>query len=184
VVRPAAELIGGQFRVVGEREDKKMTRRTTLLLSMMAAALLATTVVAGVAWAATFTCVPGSTKEDPCEGTRRADVITGTSGPDFIIAKSGNDLVRGKEGNDVIRGMPGNDRLYGGAGDDQLNDLAGPRLGNSEDADFLLGGTGADFYNVWDGDQLDVVCFGPGGDGATGDGRDDFGEEGTPPGCG
>jgi Ca2+-binding RTX toxin-like protein len=157
-----------------------MKRRAALLVSMVVGVLLVAT-TAGAAWAKTVTCEPGSTKEDPCEGTPRADLITGTAGSDYIVAKGGDDRVVGKAGADTIIGGLGDDRLFGRAGDDLLLDRQGPNTGDRPDADATFDGPGSDLADVFDGDSLDVACFGGTvGDGATGDGRDRFNPRSCP----
>jgi len=128
---------------------KKMRRRA-ILLSVMIGALLLTT-VAGVAWAKTFTCEPGTTKDNPCKGTKRGDQITGTIGPDYILAKAGKDTVSalagdddllGASGNDTLLGGDGADNLYGGSGADSLD--GGPNATTSSRPEILCPGTGSD----------------------------------------
>jgi len=166
-----------------------------LLISIMVGAVLLA-MVAGVAWAKTFTCDPGSTEQDPCEGTRRADFITGQEfGPDYILAKRGKDDVRalggndevhgggssdpwisgdtgddklyGEGGNDTIDGWVGHDDLYGGEGGDSIIDPAGPG--------FPFANTPADFDEVFAGPGDDVINVADADDFdvvCTGDGED------------
>jgi len=159
--------------------EKRMPRTTMVVVLVMVGAMLLAT-VAGVAWAKTFTCAPGSTQQNPCEGTRKADTITGTTGEDYIIAKRGSDTVNslaqadivygskgadtidggadtdflyGGAGNDTIDGGPNDDQVYGGSGDDfLLEDNFG------SDVDTVYGGPGDDLIDVRDGDGLDLVC--------------------------
>ena len=161
-----------------------MNRRTMLLISVMAGAVLLA-MVAGVAWAKTFTCAPGSTYEKPCNGTKKSDNITGTTGRDVIYAKAGKDTVNalddndyvkggggndsmdggpgadfvlGQRGDDLVVGGPGSDALYGHGGVDLLGDIEGPRFGHAEDVDWASGGPGNDTIDVTDGDPLDKIC--------------------------
>jgi Ca2+-binding RTX toxin-like protein len=104
-----AYLLPATLKKEGEEGIRK--RRATILL---VGALLLTT-VAGVALAKTFTCQPGSTKEDSCKGTKKADQITGTDGSDYIVGKRGKDTLHGGTGTgqidigDVIHGNAGAD---------------------------------------------------------------------------
>ena len=127
-----------------------------LSVSVMVGALLVAT-MAGVAWARTFTCDPGSTEQNPCEGTRRADTIFGTDGSDYILAKRGNDVVRAFGGNDEIHGGDGADTISGRSGNDDLYGEGGE--------DLIRGGSGNDAIDTVDGEGDQVWC---------GAGDDDF----------
>lgn len=93
-------------------------RKSILLFASVALAVL---LVAGVAWAATIQCEPGSWSGQPCEGTPQDDVIHGTFRNDRIIGWGGQDTIYGKEGRDALYGLTSDDLLYGGPVGDNLN---------------------------------------------------------------
>jgi Ca2+-binding RTX toxin-like protein len=136
-----------------------MSRKAALLLTTMMAALVA---ASGVALALDVTCDPGSTRENPCQGTTGDDLITGTTEDDFIQALGGVDTVNalvgddqafGGNGKDTLEGGRGDDALYGEAGADTLNEGSNPSdpgavafMCGGGGNDKLNGSTGADHY--------------------------------------
>ena len=64
----------------------RMPRRRALTVLLVVGALLLTS-VAGVALAKSFTCLAGSTEQNPCKGTKKADNITGTEAKDYILER-------------------------------------------------------------------------------------------------
>ena len=156
-----------------------MRKRRAITILLVTGALLLMT-VAGVALARTFTCQPGSTKQNPCKGTKKTDLISGTDGKDYILAGRGNDQVNaeggddevhsgrgsdedidggdgddhlyGERGNDDLDGQQGDDVLYGGIGDDDIHDLS------PADEDVVLDGPGNVQINLQDGDGEDTLC--------------------------
>jgi Ca2+-binding RTX toxin-like protein len=140
-------------------------RAKTIVL--VAAVLLIT--VAGVAVAKNFTCAPGSTDSNPCNGTKKADTINGTEGNDYIKAKAGKDKVFAKGGSDNILGGGGGDTVEGGSGNDVIqgdagNDTLTDTDDNGPDFDDIIGGFGDDIIDVKDGDPNDLACSGGGTD--------------------
>ncbi|MEO1150647.1 MAG: calcium-binding protein [Pseudomonadota bacterium] len=69
------------------------------------------------------------------------------------ITETGRDFVNGGAGNDTIFGGNLSDSLFGGAGDDLLNPGA---RGFMDNEDFLIGGAGADIFQLTDGDPSSV----------------------------
>jgi Ca2+-binding RTX toxin-like protein len=140
-----------------------VVRRIVLLLASMVLAVL---LASGVVWAATVECKPGSTAENPCQGTPSADTLYGTEGPDYILGLKGIDQVQGFDGDDSlhggftndrwVRGGLGNDRVFGEEGGDLAlrggpgHDRVSGGVGNDKNIkgdlgrDVLLGGAGDD----------------------------------------
>ncbi|WP_052496971.1 MULTISPECIES: calcium-binding protein [unclassified Rhizobium] len=113
----------------------------------------------------------GGSGSDTIFGGNDDDTITGGDGNDWIFGGddkdeldggAGDDLLLGEEGGDVLRGGVGNDVLWGGEGRDRLfgNDgsdvfrLGAPR---GDDDDTYTGGAGADFYQIVDRFDDDVI---------------------------
>ena len=97
----------------------------------------------------------------------------GTPFEDYLVGTAGDDTLNGLGGGDFLQGGLGVDILRGGTGFDDLNDGEGASYfdGGADDdyihgesaAGFYIGGTGADYLNVWGVDS--VVAFNA-GDGA------------------
>jgi Ca2+-binding RTX toxin-like protein len=137
---------------------------------------IAVALVFGVVTSGGGTIAHGATPVCTITGTKGADTLTGTSGHDVICGKGGNDTLNGMGGDDVLYGGKGADTLDGGAGNDVMKGGPGPDSfvdlhgkdhiygGNGNDpcmngsdnaaGDVLVGGNGADGYNVDAGDTV------------------------------
>ncbi|WP_415233500.1 calcium-binding protein [Pseudorhodobacter sp.] len=111
----------------------------------------------------------GGNGNDSLAGHMHNDNMTGDIGDDSILGGDDDDTLSGGEGDDWLAGGYGNDELHGDAGQDTLDGNAGNDTiwgfdannpTNSQDADFLNGGTGEDTLMIGAGD------YAHGGEGA------------------
>lgn len=91
----------------------------------------------------------GGTDDLIARGGEGDDFIWGNYGDDFLFGQDDNDTLRGFEGNDELYGEKGNDFLYGEAGNDFL---VGTYVGATFEYDTLTGGSGADTFELSDGE--------------------------------
>lgn len=104
----------------------------------------------------------GGSDDDTIAGGDGDDWIFGGDDEDDLDGGTGNDLLLGGDGKDVLRGGDGQDILWGGEGRDRLFGNNGSdvfRLGASrgDDDDTYTGGAGADFYEIVDRFDDDVI---------------------------
>ena len=95
------------------------------------------------------------------DGERGDDLIYGDDGDDIIKGGNGDDKICGKNGDDTLLGGKGLDVLKGGRGQDVLwGGKDADCLGADVDcnADTLIGGSGADFFVLSNG-NVDIKDF-------------------------
>lgn len=95
------------------------------------------------------------------DGERGDDLIYGDDGDDIIKGGNGDDKICGKKGDDTLLGGKGLDVLKGGRGQDVLwGGKDADCLGADVDcnADTLIGGSGADFFVLSNG-NVDIKDF-------------------------
>jgi Ca2+-binding RTX toxin-like protein len=101
------------------------------------------------------------------KGTSGPDTLTGTAGRDVICGKAGKDTLYGMGGDDLLYGGKGADTLDGGSDDDVMKGGPGPdHFVDLHGKDRLYGGDGNDpCLNGYDGAGGDVLVGGRGADG-------------------
>ena len=115
---------------------------------------------------------PGAAGDDLLFGGEGDDTLVGNGGSDRLFGGLDDDKLFGGDGDDTLQGGAGHDELMGSAGDDVLfggegdDDLTGG-LGD----DVLSGGKGADFVHGGAGDD---TLFGSGDDWLDGNDGDDL----------
>lgn len=92
----------------------------------------------------------GGHGDDDQNGGSGNDRLWGDAGDDKLLGESGDDLIWGGDGNDEISGGSGNDYIQGGSGNDEIT---GGTNGEGDVGDYMLGGSGYDFFFFKAGDS-------------------------------
>ncbi len=99
----------------------------------------------------------GGDGNDTLLGNDGFDTLMGDFGSDRLFGGNDSDKLSGDVGNDILQGDTGNDFLFGGDGNDRL--IGGGSL-NHPEIDYLIGGTGADTFDLRSNDGIGYSRYG------------------------
>ena len=101
----------------------------------------------------------GNALDNEITGNRFFNRLRGGSGRDTLRGGGSGDELFGNRGSDFLFGESGGDELYGGTANDRLdggdgNDLLVGFGGSTSDTDTMIGGAGADIFQLGDASQV------------------------------